>query len=335
MPRVGVRIGVVALAFVTIWPSPPATAFGLNVGPLHLQLPLPGVRGRALHHRHEIRATATPSELAQNRAPDLLYPILALPSLFDEIFRPTTSSPWPFSYQDIFDQAFAKYPTERIAELCRPSNDRTDIARQIGRQIMPTAAQRALLQKLGAALAQADGYMLKSCLSEVPSTPVGRLQLMESQIDAMIMALEVVRVPLQDFEQSLNERQRARYMPRATNAGANSASGDDAVQSCRHKPEPANWPLAPLEQAIQPSDDQRSALRALEQAFNRAASDLGADCPDRELRTPSERLQAIEARLDITWQAVQTIQVALAQFQGHLTEQQSVRSDELELAASQ
>ena len=43
----------------------------------------------------------------------------------------------------------------------------------------------------------------------MPPLPVERLQLMHSQIDATIMALEIVRVPLQKFEQSLDDRQRA------------------------------------------------------------------------------------------------------------------------------
>ena len=42
-------------------------------------------------------------------------------------------------------------------------------------------------------------------------------------------------------------------------------------------------------------------------------------------RMPSARLQAIEARLDITWVAVQTIQVAVAKFQKQLSDQQNAR----------
>jgi hypothetical protein len=45
-------------------------------------------------------------------------------------------------------------------------------------------------------------------------------------------------------------------------------------------------------------------------------------------------LQAIEARLDITWVAVQTIQVAVAQFQKQLSDQQRARFNALQLAAT-
>jgi hypothetical protein len=50
--------------------------------------------------------------------------------------------------------------------------------------------------------------------------------------------------------------------------------------------------------------------------------------------TPSARLQAIEARLDITLVAVQTIQVAVAQFQKQLSDQQWARFNALQIAAT-
>jgi hypothetical protein len=137
--------------------------------------------------------------------------------------------------------------------------------------------------------------------------PVERLQLMDSQIDAMTMALEIVRVPLQKFEQSLDDRQRARFSARV--------ASEDVAPVCTKNPEPANWPMPILKQALQPTAAQEAALNDLERAFNRAASGLNAACSDGMPRMPSARLQAIEARLDITWVAVQTIQVAVAQFQ--------------------
>ena len=68
-----------------------------------------------------------------------------------------------------------------------------------------------------------------------------------------------------------------------------------------------------LKQALQPTAAQEGALRA--------ASGLNAICSDGMPRMPSARLQAIEARLDITWVAVQTIQVAVAQFEKQLSDQ--------------
>ena len=284
-------------------------------------------------HRHLVRrptealhSEATPTDGAQNRAPSLLYPILAWPSFADDIFRPTNYSPWPFSYQSIFDQAFAEYPAKRVAELCTRQIGKSDATLRIGREIAPTAAQQPLLQKLGTALAQANGYLIKSCPAEIPPLPVERLQLMDSQIDAMTMALEIVCVPLQKFEQSLDDKQRARLSALV--------ASEDVTLVCAKNPEPANWPMPILKQALQPTAAQEAALNNLERAFNRATSGLNAVCSDGMPRMPSARLQAIEARLDITWVAVQTIQVAVAQFQKQLSDQQRARFNALQLAAT-
>jgi hypothetical protein len=118
---------------------------------------------------------------------------------------------------------------------------------------------------------------------------------MDSQIDAMTMALEIVRVPLQKFEQSLDDRQRARLSALV--------ASEDVTPVCAKNPEPANWPMPILKQALQPTTAQEAALNNLERAFNRAASGLNAVCSDDMPRMPSARLQAIEARLDITWGA--------------------------------
>ena len=326
MAMIGVRIAALGLALAVLCPSPQACAFGLRLGPFLFG-------GRAHHHRHVVRrptetlhSEAKPTDVAQNRAPSLLYPILVWPSFADDIFTPINYSSWPFSYQSIFDQAFAEYPAKRVADLCPRQIGKSDATLRIGREIEPTAAQLPLLQKLGTALAQANGYLIKFCPAEIPPLPVERLQLMDSQIDAMTMALEIVRVPLQKFEQSLDDRQRARLSARV--------SSEDVTPVCLKNPEPANWPMPLLKQALQPTAAQEAALNNLERAFKRAASGLNAVCSDGMPRMPSARLQAIEARLDSTWVAVQTIQVAVAEFQKQLSDQQLARFNALQLAAS-
>ena len=324
MAMIGVRIAALGLALAVLCSSPQAGAFGLRLGQFLL-----GWRAHH-HHRHLVRrptealhSEATPTDDSQNRAPSLLYPILAWPSFADDIFRPTNYSLWPFSYQRIFDQAFAEYPAKRVADLCPRRIGKGDAALRIGREIALTPAQLALLQKLGTALAQANGYLIKSCLAEIPPLPVDRLQLMNSQIDAMTMALEIVRVPLQKFEQSLDDGQRARLSARV--------ASEDVTPVCAKNPEPAYWPMPILKQALQTTAAQEAALNDLQSAFNRAASGLNAVCSDGMPRMPSARLQAIEARLDITWVAVQTIQVAVAKFQKQLSDQQRARFNALEL----
>ncbi len=340
MATVGARIVVVALALAVLWPAPPAGAFRLYIGPFHMGLPSFGRYSRHHHRRVGPQAEPAPSASASNGAPDdLLYPILAWPALTDAIFRPQADRAWPFSYDSIFAQAFAKdypkdYPHDRrglAADRCPRENNAAGIIMRIRGEIAPTAAQRPLLEKLAAAIGQAGGYLLKSCPSEIPPRPVDRLRLMEPQVDALIMALEIVRPPLQRLEQSLDAGQRARFLARANTTRPARKS---AASACATKPAPANWPLPVLEQIVPSTGAQGQALADLQHAFSRAVTDFDIDCSLGTARMPSARLQAIEARLDVTWQAVQTIEVALTQFQNHLTRQQSVRFDQLEIAAA-
>jgi hypothetical protein len=324
MPTVSARIGVVAIALIALFPpTHAARAFGLNFGPLHLNLPFPGGPRRGDDARTGPGAAGAP----QPDSPTLLYPVLAWSSLYGDIFWPKTASFWSFGYEDIFDQAFTKYPPERVAEFCPYRDTTAEVVGRIARQTTPDAAQQPLLQKLATALGQANGYLTKACPTEIPPQPVARLQLMENQINTVIMALEIVRPPLQEFEQSLSDKQRARF-------DQASATTNDIAPACRMQTGSTKESLAQVEQAVQPTDAQRKALAKVEDAFNRAASDLDADCPGAVSPTALGRLEATEARLDATWRAVETIEVALADFQTGLTDQQNIRFNALQLAST-
>jgi LTXXQ motif family protein len=339
MSSVSARISAVALVIAALCPPQAATAFGLRFGPFHLSLPVPHYR---YHGRRIVRsepaarlARTEPGEPAgpvasqptESGSPSLLYPVLAWPSLYDNIFWPRTAEPWTFGYENIFAQAFAKYSPQRAAAFCPYRVSTDEVVMRIARETMPTAAQKPLLQQLATALGQANGYLIKSCPSEIPARPVARLQLMENQIDAMIMALDIVRPRLQPFEQSLDDKQRGRLNgpPPATNG---------VIPVCQLSAGSVNAPLAQLEQAVQPTDAQRPALAAVQDAFNRAAATLDANCSSAMPPTALARLEAIETRLDASWRAVLTIQVALANFQTQLSDEQNSRFNALEIAST-
>ncbi len=275
----------------------------------------------------EAAAVSAP-EPTENGSPSLLYPVLAWPSLDDDIFWPRASAAWAFGYDNIFSQAFAKYSPQRVAASCPTRISIDEVVMRITRETMPTAAQKPLLQNLATALGQANGYLIKSCPSEIPAQPVARLQLMENQIDAAIMALDIVRPRLQAFEQSLDDKQRARLN------GTVPSAANGAVPVCKLSAGSVNGPLSQLEQAVRPTDAQRPALAAVADAFNRAAATLDANCSGIMPPSALARLEAIEARLDATWRAVLTIQVALASFQSVLSDEQNGRLNALEIAVT-
>jgi LTXXQ motif family protein len=324
MPRLKAHIGAVALVVITLCPPQATSALGLRLGPFHLHLPIPGYHGRRV-----ARSEPIPPEPAEGVSPTLLYPILAWPSLYDDIFWPRTSSAWAFGYEDIFDQAFARYSysPQRASDLCPYRMSTDEVVTRITRDTMPTAAQRPLLQKLATALGQANGYLIKSCPSEIPKEPVARLQLMEHQIDATIMALQIVRPPLQEFARSLDDKQRARF------DGA-PPSSEIPGASCKLSALSVNGPLIQVEQAVRPTDEQRREATIVADAFNRAAIEFETGCRSAVPPTALARLDATVSRLDATWRAVQAIEVALANFQKDLSDEQSARFNALEIAVT-
>ncbi len=342
MRKIGAFFGTAALA-VSLLP-PPAAAFGFHLGPFHLGLPFFG----RPHYRHHLYMRATPNEDRANsnngsrpgttpgrgETAALLYPGVALPSIVENIFFPAYSSPWPFGYQAIFTTAFVKAPGQD-PNLCQASFDPNAIIGRINSEVTPTADQSQLLQRLGGALGAASGYLAKSCPKEIPAQPVARLQLMESQLEELAMALDIVRPPLQDFEQSLNSDQKARFAA----ATSTQAAPDRRTQSaniaagCGGSPTAIDWSMNEISQSVQPTVTQRDALADVKQSFDKAATDLDAHCPTSIPPTALSRLDTIQGRLDSTWRATLSIQVALANFESKLSDAQKVRFDAMNFAA--
>jgi LTXXQ motif family protein len=341
MRKIGAIFGIAALAAV-VFSSPPAAAFGFHLGPLHFGLPFVGHH----HYRHRLymranpkEARIRPSDIARSESGSskgttsaLLYPSIALPSIIENIFFPTYSSPWPFDYQAIFTTAFAKAPRQDPS-LCQASFDPSAVIGRISNEVMLTADQSQLLQRLGGALGAASGYLAKSCSKEIPAQPVARLQLMESQLEELSMALDIVGQPLLDFEQSLNADQQSRLavassqgsLDRQTQSG-NIAGGCGSLSAI-------DWSIHEINQSVQPTTTQRDALDDVRLSFNDAARDLEAHCPTTIPASALNRLDTIQARLDSTWRATLAIQVALANFEAELDDAQKVRFDAMNFAA--
>jgi len=333
MRRIGAYFAIAALAATALSPTPSA-AFGLNVGPFHLGLPFFGFRHRFGHHRRIAlhRSTHTGANIydrgslkgvstPQNAEPALLYPSIELPGIFDEVFWPDRAPQWPFGYDAIFRSAFVQSPLDEDPRACQQPNRTAEILGRITAEVRPTPAQKPLLQKLGQALGMASGYMAKACPKAIPAQPVARLALMQSQLQTLTMAIDLVRQPLQQFQQSLDARQKARFAATAT-----------AAAVCGTAPAVTDWSVDQINQTVQPGDSQRSALSDLKQSFVSIAADLHAHCPNPLATTPLARLEAIEGRLDASWRAALSMQVALATFEGQLSEQQRGRFEAMNLA---
>jgi hypothetical protein len=344
MRKISAILAIAALAAIAFSPSPSA-AFGLRIGPIYLGIPYFGYRHRhhgALRDEASLKTVPPAQGAASAQGPaspglmsPLLYPALALPAVYDEIFSPTSSSPWPFSYDAILQTAFAKPAPDQNAAACPQPNRQSAVAERIRAEIRPSGNQMLQMQKLGGAFGFASDYLAKACPSEIPQDAAARLQLMEWQIEKLAEALDFVRPPLQELEQSLNDAQRARFgVPLAT-AAVHSDRANTIAPACAVAPTRVDASIEQISLAVQPTDAQRDAMDGLKQAFRDAARELDANCPVSLPRDPLARLEAIEARLDATWRALVSIQTALADFETKLSAEQRVRFDATDFAAAQ
>jgi hypothetical protein len=207
-------------------------------------------------------------------------------------------------------------------------------------EIGPNAEQMERLQRLGGAIAAAPGYLAKSCPTEIPLEPTARLQLMDLQIQVLTMAVDIIHQPLQDFEQSLTDEQRAKFSgdTAAKHTSVRShkiaARNDKAgLHACGDAAAAIDWSISEIDKSVQPDQQQRAALTDVQQAFGRAANDLQAHCPTSVPHSAVARLETIESRLDATWRAILSIQVALQGFESTLRDDQKNRLQKMTFAA--
>lgn len=340
MHKIGACVLVAAFA-ATVTPASPSLAFGLRIGPIQLGLPFfphrYGHRGHlALRHSDDSHPDARLANLhdsvnsasqpagGQGTEPVALYSAVALPGLFDEVFSPEAAPAWPFGYDGLFRTAFASPSADADARACQQPVSTEAIVGRINAEIRPTAAQAPLMQNLARAIGTTAGYLAKACPQNIPAQPVARLEMMQSQLQTLTMALDIVRPPLQQLEQSLSPAQKARFSAMPSNATATAACGAAPVAT--------DWSVNDIDQSVQPDQNQRQALADLKQAFASTAVDLHAHCPQPLPPSPLARLEAIEGRLDASWRAALSMQVALAAFEGTLNDEQRSRFEAMNVA---
>ena len=322
------RIGAYAAAALAalLLAAPPAEAFGLRLGPFHIRLPLP----LRLHipHRH-LYMRAGPEEIGRSEGgAALLYPGVGFKTVMQDIFSPADVAPWPFGYREILTAAFARPAATRAAALCRPADGGdAGLIENLQAAIAPNSDQQRLLQKLGGALGAANAYLANACPKTIPGEATARLALMQSQIEKLTLAVDMIRPPLQDLQRSLDDEQKARFAVMIEPAADRPARSECAALPA------ADWPIDQIDHSVQPTAAQRTALAEVKDALDSAAKDLGDHCPAEPSPTAVARLETIEARLDASWRATLSIRVALADFETKLSAEQKSRFDTLRLAA--
>ena len=89
------------------------------------------------------------------------------------------------------------------------------------------------------------------------------------------------------------------------------------------------WPIDSIEQAVQPTPEQRILLDELKSAGARAADAFRESCGESAAMTPPGRLRAMTSRVNATFEAVQIVRPALEKFYGSLSDEQQAHFNAL------
>jgi hypothetical protein len=243
-----------------------------------------------------------------------------------------TGAFWTHSSDDIYDGVFV--PAMAISDkpldvpnACADERNQPMSLEPIERTLHPTEAQRARLDALHDAVVQASDRMRVSC-SATPTqlAPTARLEIMWDRLRAIRQAVGLVSTPLKALYGSLSDEQKARLNALADSTSTRRHGHVLEPQACAgiesRSPE---WPTKQIEEAVQPSDQQRASLVALASTTSHLSALLQSSCPSATLVTPTGRLEAVASRLDSMIDAVTLERTAMNEFYASLNDGQKAR----------
>jgi len=299
--------------------------------------------GRHHHHRHAVRREAPPSPAATHEQPALsswsgaVYWPSAYRDTFGYILSGATEAGafWTHSSDDIYDAVLVPAMASTLlsdkpaANACADERNQGVSLAPMQRSLRPTEAQRALIDALGDALAQASDRVRASCTpTSTPASPTARLETMWDRLRALRQAVGLVRTPLKALYDSLSDEQKARINSLSEATAARRRGSVLAPQACAESASQNRaWPAKPIEEAVQPTDPQRASLVALASTTSHLSALLQPSCPQAMLVTPTGRLEAVANRLDSMIYAVTLERAALNTFYASLNDDQKARFD--------
>jgi hypothetical protein len=271
---------------------------------------------------------------------------------------------WGYGYGDLYAGIFAPYgyddltgylplgggastgavpaanaPPDELLQMC--GEDSRDIAGlpidQIQQALQPNDSQRAALDDLANASVKAAQSIRAACPTQIVLTAPGRLAEMQSRLEAMIAAVNIMQPPLDRFYGLLNDEQKARFTVLGQDQGrgqrgdrrgrpAERSADDQLAQGCGSTlPGATEWPTAEIEARLHPTEAQRASLANLKDASAKAAEMLKAACAPDTTLTPPARLAAVGQRLDTMLQAVEIVKAALEDFYQDLTDEEKAQ----------
>jgi hypothetical protein len=205
---------------------------------------------------------------------------------------------------------------------------------RIRHELQPTGAALEALEQLADASSKASHTLSASCPNEPPLTPLARLDAVETRLEAMTKAIQIVRPPLASLYDSLSDEQRQHLAAigaeqnqheHATAATGPSATDTLAALCSSQANGFTELPVERIEEIVKPTGPQQTALDQLKQASAKAAAELQGSCPKQAGETPTARLDAMSHRLDAMVQAVKSLRPTLGAFYASLSDEQKAQ----------
>jgi hypothetical protein len=242
---------------------------------------------------------------------------------------------WSHSSDDIYDGVFVPAMASTLVsdkplpDACADERNQFISLEPMQRTLHPTQAQRALLDTLRDALAQASERVRVSCATtSTPSSPAARLEAMWDRLRALRQAVGLIRTPLKTLYDSLSDEQKARINALSDATAPRRRGHVFEPQACAESTSRSlAWPAKPIEEAVRPTDQQRASLMALATTTSHLSVLLQPSCPPATLVTPTGRFEAVVTRLDSMIYAVTLERAALNNFYASLNDDQKARFD--------
>lgn len=263
------------------------------------------------------------------------YWAYAYDDFFDGVFWGEQGPPEEYAYAPAAPRSSSSAQAPRYAavqELCKQPG--TGITAwpfaEIEQKVGLNAEQKALLGDVRKAGQDAGAVFKASCPTDnvFPLTPPGRLQSMTARLKATQQAVQTVRPALEKFYNSLSDEQKERFNaigPKKPTANAEASQAQDAKSCKEPKAGLSNLPIEKIEDVVKPTEAQEASLTKLQEATDKAVGILQAACPDDTPVTPPGRLEMMDKRLTAMIDAATTVQPALTDFYGSLTNEQKAR----------
>jgi LTXXQ motif family protein len=222
--------------------------------------------------------------------------------------------------------------SSEVAQMC--GEDTQDIAGlpidRIQQALNLDDDQRKALDDLGNASVKAAQMIKDACPKDVASTAPARLAAMQTRLEAMISAVQLIQPPLDHFYGVLTDEQKQRLTALGEEQRRGRNNEGVVAQGCGNEQSGVtDWPAAEIERRVHPTEAQQASLKNLKDATAQAIDMLKDTCEPNEALTPPARLAATERRLTAMLQAVETVKSALDDFYAQLSDEQKAQFESI------